>query len=244
MEPAYFLVTSADLDSPVFNISGTEAHHALRVRRVREKEILFVTDGIGQVGEVEVLNLGPGEQLTVKVINKKTKVPQKPIVSVAQALAKGERSDLAIESLTEVGVNEIIPWQANRCIVKWDTKSHKGIEKWKQITRESSKQSRRAFFPEILECVNSKELINVFKNYSKVILLDPDSRILFNDLIEKIDESVLLIIGPEGGVDDSEIELFTSAGAQSATLGETILRTSTAGGIAAAILLSKTRWIK
>jgi 16S rRNA (uracil1498-N3)-methyltransferase len=75
-------------------------------------------------------------------------------------------------------------------------------------------------------------------------LLDPDSKILFNDLIEKNDESILLIIGPEGGVDDSEIELFTSAGAQSATLGETILRTSTAGGIAAAILLSKTRWIK
>ena len=73
MEPAYFLVSTSDLDSPVFNIQGTEAHHALRVRRVRENEKLVVTDGKGQVAEVEVLTLGPGEQVTVKVLKKKTK---------------------------------------------------------------------------------------------------------------------------------------------------------------------------
>ena len=159
MEPAYFLVETSDLDSPVFNIKGTEAHHALRVRRVREKEKLVVTDGFGLVGEVEVLALGPGDQVTVKVVDKKNKVKKKPKVAVAQALAKGERSDLAVESLTEVGVDEIIPWQANRCIVKWDDKSEKGVEKWKQIARESSKQSRRAFFPEIKNCLDSKSLL-------------------------------------------------------------------------------------
>ena len=140
MEPAYFLVSTSDLDSPVFNIHGTEAHHALRVRRVRENEKLVVTDGKGQVAEVEVLTLGPGEQVTVKVLKKKTKELIKPKICVAQALAKGERSELAVELLTEVGVDEIIPWQANRCIVKWDEKSNKGEEKWKQISRESSKQ--------------------------------------------------------------------------------------------------------
>ena len=93
MEPAYFLVETSDLDSPVFNIKGTEAHHALRVRRVREKEKLVVTDGFGLVGEVEVLALGPGDQVTVKVVDKKTKVKKKPKVAVAQALAKGDRSD-------------------------------------------------------------------------------------------------------------------------------------------------------
>ena len=243
MEPAYFLVETSDLNSPVFNIKGTEAHHALRVRRVREKEKLAVTDGFGLVGEVEVLALGPGDQVTVKVVDKKTKVKKKPKVAVAQALAKGERSDLAIESLTEVGVDEIIPWQANRCIVKWDDKSEKGVEKWKQISRESSKQSRRAFFPEITNCLDSKRIIGIFKNYSKVIILDPDSTVLFTDLIEQITEDVLLIIGPEGGVDENEMKLFAENGALTATLGETILRTSTAGGISAAILLSKTRWI-
>jgi 16S rRNA (uracil1498-N3)-methyltransferase len=238
MEPAYFLVETTDLESPVFNIKGTEAHHALRVRRVREKEKLVVTDGFGIVGEVEVLALGPGDQVTVKVISKKTKVKKKPRVAVAQALAKGERSDLAIESLTEVGVDEII-----RCIVKWDDKSEKGVEKWKQIARESSKQSRRAFFPEIKNCLDSKKIVGIFKDYSKVIILDPDSTVLFTDLIEQITEDVLLIIGPEGGIEENEMQLFSDNGALTATLGETILRTSTAGGISAAILLSKTRWI-
>ena len=240
MEPAYFLVETSDLDSPVFNIKGTEAHHALRVRRVREKEKLVVTDGFGLVGEVEVLALGPGDQVTVKVVDKKNKVKKKPKVAVAQALAKGERSDLAVESLTEVGVDEIIPWQANRCIVKWDDKSEKGVEKWKQIARESSKQSRRAFFPEIINCLNSKELVGIFEDFSKVIVLDPDSTVLFTDLVEHITEDVLL---PEGGIDENEMQLFSEYGALTATLGETILRTSTAGGISAAILLSKTRWI-
>ena len=243
MEPAYFLVETSDLDSPVFNIKGTEAHHALRVRRVREKEKLVVTDGFGLVGEVEVLALGPGDQVTVKVVDKKNKVKKKPKVAVAQALAKGERSDLAVESLTEVGVDEIIPWQANRCIVKWDDKSEKGVEKWKQIARESSKQSRRAFFPEIINCLNSKELVGIFEDFSKVIVLDPDSTVLFTDLVEHITEDVLLIIGPEGGIDENEMQLFSEYGALTATLGETILRTSTAGGISVAILLSKTRWI-
>ena len=243
MEPAYFLVETSDLDSPVFNIKGTEAHHALRVRRVREKEKLVVTDGFGLVGEVEVLALGPGDQVTVKVVDKKNKVKKKPKVAVAQALAKGERSDLAVESLTEVGVDEIIPWQANRCIVKWDDKSEKGVEKWKQIARESSKQSRRAFFPEILNCLNSKELVGIFEDFSKVIVLDPDSTVLFTDLVEHITEDVLLIIGPEGGIDENEMQLFSEYGALTATLGETILRTSTAGGISVAILHSKTRWI-
>ena len=215
----------------------------MRVRRVREKEKLVVTDGFGMVGEVEVLALGPGDQVTVKVISKKIKVKKKPRVAVAQALAKGERSDLAIESLTEVGVDEIIPWQANRCIVKWDDKSEKGVEKWKQIARESSKQSRRAFFPEITNCLDSKKIIGIFKNYSKVIILDPDSTVLFTDLIQQITEDVLLIIGPEGGIEESEMQLFSENGALTASLGETILRTSTAGGISAAILLSKTRWI-
>ena len=243
MEPAYFLVSTSDLDSPVFNIQGTEAHHALRVRRVRENEKLVVTDGKGQVAEVEVLTLGPGEQVTVKVLKKKTKVQIKPKICVAQALAKGERSELAVELLTEVGVDEIIPWQANRCIVKWDEKSGKGEEKWKQISRESSKQSRRAFFPEIKSCLNSKELANEFSNYATVIILDPDSNISFTDVIQEVKNEVLLIIGPEGGIDESEMELFKKANSISATLGETILRTSTAGGISAAILLSKTRWL-
>jgi 16S rRNA (uracil1498-N3)-methyltransferase len=244
MEPAYFIVDTKDFKSPVFQITGTEGYHAVRVRRVKEKERLVVTDGLGQVANVEVLTVGPGDLITVKIIETKIKVESQPRITVAQALAKGERSELAVELLTEVGVDEIIPWQANRCVVKWDSKSGKGEEKWKQITKESSKQSRRAFFPVIKNFMNSKELAEAFKNYPKVVVLDPDAEDSFIKSIQGIESSVLLIIGPEGGIDETEYKMFSESGASFATLGESILRTSSAGAIATAIVLANTRWVK
>jgi 16S rRNA (uracil1498-N3)-methyltransferase len=245
MEPAYFLVPTNDLNAPVFNISGTEAHHALRVRRVKESEKLVVTDGQGLVADVEVLTIGPGEQLTVKVLAKRIKQQESPKIIVAQALAKGERAELAIEILCEVGVDEIIPWQANRSIVKWDNeKLSKGRDKWQAIAKESTKQSRRAFFPIVSDALDSSELSNQFDKYEQVVVLDPDSEIKFSKLTADLKNNVLLVIGPEGGIDESEMDLFTKAGANKASLGETILRTSTAGGIAVALLMSQTRWVK
>lgn len=244
MQPAYFIASTKELNEQVIALKGDEAHHAIKVRRTEINELIFITDTKGLVVEAKVVEIGPGKILKAKVINKKLHENRNPIVCVAQAIAKGDRADLSIELLTEVGVDKIIPWQANRSVSRLEDKEVKLIQKWNNTARESTKQARRSFMPEILNLVNTKELVEEFNNFEKVLILDPDSSNSFIEEIKKISKSILLVIGPEGGIDESEMNLFKNAKADFASLGESILRTSSAGAISAAILLAQTKWIK
>jgi 16S rRNA (uracil1498-N3)-methyltransferase len=125
-----------------------------------------------------------------------------------------------------------------------EDKADKLIQKWQNIAKESTKQARRPFMPEFLNLVNSKDLVDEFINYEKILILDPDSPVNFTDEIKNVSKSVLLVIGPEGGIDETEMLLFKNSKASLASLGESILRTSSAGAISAAILLAQTKWIK
>lgn len=244
MQPAYFIALTEDLNKQIITLIGDEAHHAIKVRRTQLNETIFVTDTKGLVVEAKVVEIGPGKILKAETISKKTHQIKKPLVCVAQAIAKGDRADLSIELLTEVGVDQIIPWQANRSISKLEDKADKLIQKWQNIARESTKQARRPFMPELLNLVNSNDLVDKFINYDQIIILDPDSPFYFTDEIKNISKSVLLVIGPEGGIDETEMLLFKNSKARLASLGESILRTSSAGAISAAILLAQTKWIK
>lgn len=244
MQPAYFLASTLNLNQDPIILSDDEAHHAIKVRRTNIGEKIFVTDGDGLVVEALVTKIGPGNRLEAQVLNKQNQINQSPIICVAQAIAKGDRADLSIELLTEVGVDQIIPWQANRCISKLEDKSDKLIQKWQNTSRESTKQSRRAFVPQILDLVTTSQLVNLFNNYEKVVILDPDSDNKFIDTVKSVTRNVLLVIGPEGGIDDSEMQSFKVANANFASLGNSILRTSSAGAISSAILLANTKWLK
>jgi 16S rRNA (uracil1498-N3)-methyltransferase len=244
MQPAYFIASTEELNQSIMTLEGDEAHHAIKVRRTELNEIIFVTDTKGLVVEAKVVEIGPGKILKAEIINKKQHEIQNPIVCVAQAVAKGDRADLSIELLTEVGVDKIIPWQANRSVSKLENKSEKLIQKWQGIARESTKQARRSFMPEILNLVNSKDLVYEFQNFENIIVLDPDSSVNFTDAIKNNSKRILLVIGPEGGIDENEMTLFKNANVVFASLGESILRTSSAGAISAAILLAQTKWIK
>lgn len=244
MQPAYFIASTKELNEQVIALKGDEAHHAIKVRRTEINELIFITDTKGLVVVAKVVEIGPGKILKAEVINKILHENRNPIVCVAQAIAKGDRADLSIELLTEVGVDKIIPWQANRSVSRLEDKEVKLIQKWNNTARESTKQARRSFMPEILNLVNTKELVEEFNNFEKVLILDPDSSNSFIEEIKKISKSILLVIGPEGGIDESEMNLFKNAKADFASLGESILRTSSAGAISAAILLAQTKWIK
>ncbi len=244
MQPAYFLSPTQDLQQNIVILKNDEAHHAIKVRRTNIGEVIFITDGNGLVVEAQVTKIGPGNQLEAKVLNRQEKQLQFPIICVAQAIAKGDRADLSIELLTEVGVDQVIPWQANRSVSKLEGKSEKLIQKWQGVARESTKQSRRAFIPQILDLAVTSQLVNHFKNYEKVIVLDPDSNNKFLDEVKNVTKNILLVIGPEGGIDEGEMEIFKKANARFATLGDSILRTSSAGAISSAILLASTKWIK
>jgi 16S rRNA (uracil1498-N3)-methyltransferase len=161
-----------------------------------------------------------------------------PQLMLVQALAKGDRDERAIEAATELGVDVVIPWAATRSISHWDDrKAPKARAKWESVVREATKQSIRPFIPLVRPRSSTAEIIAQLAD-TQMIVLDPDGD---NSIasVPLTGSDIAIVVGPEGGVSSSEIELFTAAGAQICTLGENILRTSTAGPAALAILLAR-----
>ena len=162
-----------------------------------------------------------------------------PRLTLVQALAKGDRGELAVELATEVGVDAVLPWSAARCVVRWDgDRGSKALERWRSTAREAAKQARRAWFPEVGEPVTTAQVaalpgtVLVLHEAASVPLTSVD---LTGDLV--------LVVGPEGGLTDEELQVLSAAGATAVRLGETVLRTSTAGAAALAVVSSRTgRW--
>jgi 16S rRNA (uracil1498-N3)-methyltransferase len=163
---------------------------------------------------------------------------------VVQAIPKGDRGELAVEMLTEVGVDVIIPWAAQRCVAQWKgDKEDKGVAKWRTAAREAAKQSRRPRTPQILNLASTKDVVRLIGETQHAWVLHEDGDIRLSGISVPIQGDLLLIIGPEGGISTQELEQFAEAGAQVVRLGPTVLRTSTAGTVAAGIVMSRTtRW--
>ncbi len=218
---------------------GAEAKHAIAVRRMRVGEGIQLSNGQGLRAVGEVANID-GQSLTVSVSQVMLEAKPEPALVLVQALAKGDRDELAIQAATELGAFAIVPWQADRSISRWDgPKIAKGVERWQTIVAEAAKQALRAFTPRVLQPVTSKELAKMVADYSAVLVLDPTaSNSLVSANLPKLG-NVAIVVGPEGGISESELELLQAAGAIRVHLGESILRTSTAGVAAISVLQSK-----
>lgn len=218
-------------------LSGSEGRHAVTVSRIGMGERIRLGNGAGVVAEVNVIATTK-ESLTCSVLHVEKAVVTSPRLILVQALAKGDRDERAIEAATELGVDVVIPWAATRSISQWDDrKAPKALAKWESIVREATKQSIRPFIPTVQPRLSSAEVIAHLAD-TQIIVLDPggDSSLA---AVPLSGADIAVVVGPEGGLSPSEIELFTSAGASSCTLGENILRTSTAGPAALAILLAR-----
>ena len=167
-----------------------------------------------------------------------------PTITVVQAIPKGERGELAVEEMTEVGVDRIMPWAAARSVAVWRAeRGARSLEKWRATAREAAKQSRRAWLPEVTEPVLARDVAAVITAAACAIVLEPGAPHRLGQLSLPESGDLVLIVGPEGGIADEESDAFRAAGAVPARLGPTVLRTSTAGPVAAAILLSRSaRW--
>jgi 16S rRNA (uracil1498-N3)-methyltransferase len=160
-------------------------------------------------------------------------------ITLVQALAKGDRDEMAIQAATELGAVRIIPWQASRSVSRWDgVKIAKGLLRWQQIVSEAAKQSLRAFTPEVSSIADTKQLCSILKSFDSVLVLDTTaSKTLTETAIPKT-AKIAIIVGPEGGIEQSELDLLNEAGAELVSLGSNVLRTSTAGpAVIAALLL-------
>jgi 16S rRNA (uracil1498-N3)-methyltransferase len=229
-------------------LSGAEGRHAATVRRLRPGERADVADGAGLVAECVVA--GPsvdqhgavGLELTVRA---RREVPRPdPAITVVQAIPKGDRGELAVEEMTEVGVDRIVPWAAARSVPVWQgARGERSLAKWRMTAREAAKQSRRAWIPEVTAVASAAHVAQLASQAACAIVLEPGAPASLGRLSLPETGDLLVVVGPEGGITDEESAAFRAAGAVACRLGPTVLRTSTAGTVAAAILLTRSgRW--
>ena len=218
-------------------LSGGEAHHAVAVRRVRVGEEVTVGDGRGTWLTGECEQVSPRE-VVVRIASRADIPALAPRIVLAQALAKGDRDELAVQAATELGVDEIVPWQAARSVSRWDAaKAEKGRSRWSSIVREAAKQAHRAWIPDVSTLATTAALA-ARAAASRVVVLEPAATVRLTDLdLSAADpRDVLLVVGPEGGIAPDELALLEAAGATLVRMGDTVLRTSTAGPAALAVV--------
>lgn len=227
-----------------FTLSGDEGFHAATVQRLEVGESVMLADGLGRLAHGTVQEVPAKDQLVVSILAI-TEAPQPtPRLIVVQAIPKGDRAELAVEMLTEVGVDVIVPWAASRCVAQWKgDKIDKGVEKWKATARESAKQARRPRTPQLSALASTDDVVRLIRNTSPAWVLHEDGEARLSSMNVPLNGDLVLVVGPEGGVSPQELELFSAAGAEAVRLGPSVLRTSTAGAVAAGIVLARTtRW--
>ncbi|MFI2409952.1 16S rRNA (uracil(1498)-N(3))-methyltransferase [Streptomyces sp. NPDC018947] len=248
MTAPVFVVDSllpGDLPGGQYVLDGPEGRHAVSVKRLRPGEDVVLTDGRGRWAEGAVKAAEGKDRLVVAGLDRVHEEPEeRPRITVVQALPKGDRGELAVETMTEVGVDAIVPWAASRCVTQWKgDRGQKALGKWRATAREAGKQSRRVRFPEVADAATSKRVASLLADadFAAVLHESGEEPLAAAELPASGD--IVLVVGPEGGVSPEELALFAEAGARPYRLGRSVLRTSTAGTAAAAVLLARTgRW--
>lgn len=242
MTPPLFLLDPIP-DGDELYLSGDEGRHAAKVRRVRAGETVLVSDGRGRLLTCTVRAVAD-DGLRLGVLNRELVAEGQPRLVVVQALPKGERAELAVEVMTELGVDRIVPWAAGRSIVQWQgARGEKALARWRRTAAEAAKQSRRGRVPFVAELAGTKDVATLLSAAEVAIVLHEDAEIPLVAVPLPLVGDIVVVVGPEGGVADDELALFDDAGAHLVRLGPTVLRTSTAGPAAlAALSLRLGRW--
>ena len=222
-------------------LEGDEARHAVVVRRTAVGERVVLADGAGTAATC-VVTATTRSTLTAGVEEVRHEPRPAPSVTVVQAIPKGERAELAVEVLTEIGTDRIVPWAAARCVGVWrGERATKSLAKWRATARESGKQSRRAWLPEVTTMAATADVVAMIGEVDLAVVLHEDATVSLAGLPVESAASILVVVGPEGGLTDEELAAFDAA--HVVRLGRPVLRTSTAGVAAVAALLARTsRW--
>jgi 16S rRNA (uracil1498-N3)-methyltransferase len=240
VEPLFFAAIGSDsVIGSSFTLGGPEAKHAVSVRRLTIGESVAISDGSGVKirGKVTKVNK---ETLELSIESIEELLAPKVQLVLVQALAKGDRDELAIQACTELGLFGVLPWQADRSISIWKAeKKQKGQARWQSIVTEAAKQSLRAFIPSVGQVLDSQELISALQVFDQVLILDPEAEKSITELNPPSEGKVAIVVGPEGGISEQELESFKKAGFSSVRLGSGVLRTSTAGMAAVSYLQAK-----
>ncbi len=243
LRPPVFVADSAQLHHDLIVLAGPEGRHAATVRRLSPGERADVSDGAGTIAECVVTAVATGV-VELRVQARHDDPAPEPRIVIVQAIPKGDRAELSVELMTEVGADVVVPWQADRCVAQWRAdRAVRALQRWRRAAQEAAKQSRRRRFPEVTEPAGLPEVAARVRAASLAIILDPDAPTALQRLPLPARGEIVVMVGPEGGLSPAETAGLADAGAVAARLGPTILRTSTAGSVAAAILLAGSgRW--
>lgn len=228
----HFFVEPDDVADGVVALQGQEAHHAVHVLRVHRGERISVADGTGRVIEAVVSDVGDTVEARVESIREID--PLVPAITLFQGIAKGERMDAVVQKSVEIGVACIVPVMCERTVARWDRRKRaKAVERWREIAKGAGKQCGTAWFTRVEEVVDAFDAVA-----PPAVALDPDATTRLRDVLPgSRPDTLSLVIGPEGGLSPSEIGTLREKGVALATLGPRILRTETAGPVAAALIL-------
>jgi 16S rRNA (uracil1498-N3)-methyltransferase len=224
-------------------LDGDEGRHAATVRRMRVGEMVVLSDGAGTSATCTVTEAGKAT-LTLHIESIGYAERPVPHVTVVQAIPKGDRGELAVEMLTEIDVDRIVPWAASRSVAVWrGDRAAKSLAKWRSTARAASKQARRSWLPEVTEQADTTDVVELLQQADLAVVLHETAQLPLAALQLEDVERIVVVVGPEGGLTDDELAAFSDAGGEVVHLGSSVLRTSTAGVAAATALLSRTpRW--
>ena len=227
----------------VIELTGDEGRHAVSVKRTSVGEQIELVDGHGTRAVITVTGVSGKDRLVGVVDCVASEPAPRPTVTVVQALPKAARSELTVDLLTQAGADVIVPWQAGRSVANWGKKQDKGLAKWRAAARAAAKQSRRSRIPEITPVGDQAAVAALIQAAPLALILHEDATGKITDQPVAQVDSVVLIIGPEGGISPAELDAFTTAGAHPVRLGPEVLRTASAGMVALAALGAVTdRW--
>jgi 16S rRNA (uracil1498-N3)-methyltransferase len=240
--PVFFAdVGSAVVDDRIV-LGGDEGRHAADVRRIRVGEPIDLTDGVGTLVHTVVDAARRGE-LTV-VVSERIDVPvPAPRLTVVQALARGGRDEQAVESMTEVGVDHVVGWAAGRGVARWTDRTQ---TKWLGVSRAAAKQSRRAWWPQISGPATTADVAELCRAAGLALVLHEQAEQPLTYALAARPRTgssdIVVVVGPEGGIAEDELGVLRDAGGRFVRLGPTVLRSSTAGVAALAVICAATRW--
>ena len=227
-----------------FVLDGPEGRHAASARRLRPGEELAVSNGRGGLLTCRVEH-AERDTVALTVLSREQRPRPGLTVTLAQALVKGERGELAVELATEAGVDAVLPWRAERSIARWEDgpRGAKALARWQSTVREAAKQARRPWCPEVGGPVSTAALVDRIGSAAATLVLHESAQQRLAEVTLPAEGELLLVVGPEGGISDAELAAFTGAGATPVRLGPSVLRASTAAAVALGALGALTnRW--
>lgn len=242
MTASVFLVDPAALAQAgdTFVLDGPEGRHAVAVSRIAIGERIHVVDGEGTRLIGTVLEYRGKDACVVAVEAIERLEEPSPRLIVVQALPKSEHGELAVDLLTQAGVDAIVPWAASRCVTQWrGDRAEKSRAKWSQAARAATKQSRRARVPEVRAIATLADACALVRGAEAAWILHEEATVPLGSCVVPASGDIVLIVGPEGGISPDEVAAFVEAGARPVLIGATVLRSSSAGAMGIAALMSR-----